>query len=363
MDARIKVLHLRSSGGFYGAERSIVALCRALRDSCDLTVVCFDEGGKEKALLQQAAEAGCSTASIPTAGAVRHVRRMLQDGAAILHCHDYKADLLGRFAARGLPVGLVATAHGWTGATLRLRLYEWMDRRALTHFHRVVAVSEESLARLAHVGIPPERLALVRNALDGVSPVPARSPKNAVPVVVSVGRLSREKGHRFLLEACSHLARRGRNVRLAIAGSGPDLDSLISLARRLGITDRVLFLGHQDNVGDLLASADVFVLPSLKESLPLALLEACAAGVPAVASGVGGVGEVVTDGRTGLLVWPGDSHSLADAIQMLLDNPEAAVRMAQAAQEHVRSAFSVDEAAAAMMRVYRDAMSVAGKGA
>ena len=139
-----------------------------------------------------------------------------------------------------------------------------------------------------------------------------------------------------------------------IVGQGGLREELEAQAAQLGIAAQVRFLGHREDVRDLLSILDLFVLPSLSEGMPLALLEAMAAGVPAIATRVGGTTEVIDDGRTGTLVAPGDSRVLAAAITTLLENPRLAKELGQAARQAVAARFSLAGMVQAYERVYSE---------
>lgn len=161
-------------------------------------------------------------------------------------------------------------------------------------------------------------------------------PPGGGPVVGNVARLVEQKGQRYLLEAIAELP----GVTAVLVGEGKLRRDLERLAAELGLADRVTFTGVRDDVPDLLASLDVFALPSLFEGLCLAVIEAQAAGVPVVATPVGGLRETVIDGETGLLVPPRDSRALAEGIRWLLEHPAEAARMAQEAKRRVFERFS-----------------------
>lgn len=168
------------------------------------------------------------------------------------------------------------------------------------------------------------------------------------PLVGTVARLAEQKGQRYLLEAAALLP----EARFAIAGDGELRDQLETRARELGVAGRVEFLGARDDVPDLLASFDVFAFPSLYEGLCLAVIEAQAAGVPVVATPVGGIRETVIQGETGLLVPPRDAEALAAGIRRLLDDREEASRLAGEAKRRVRECFSVERMVQRTLRLY-----------
>jgi glycosyltransferase involved in cell wall biosynthesis len=156
------------------------------------------------------------------------------------------------------------------------------------------------------------------------------------PVVLTVARLDEQKGHCYLLEAAAQLP----EVDFALAGDGTLRASLEAQARSLGLAQRVQFLGHRTDIPDLLASCDVFVLPSLYEGLPLSILEAMAACKPVIATQIGGTDEAVIAGETGLLVPPANPAALAEAIRTILAHPELARRLATSGRRRVQQEFS-----------------------
>jgi glycosyltransferase involved in cell wall biosynthesis len=168
------------------------------------------------------------------------------------------------------------------------------------------------------------------------------------PVVLTAARLDRQKGHRFLLEAACQVP----EAIFVLAGSGPERPVLEALARKLGVDDRVLFLGQRADIPALLASCDLFVLPSLYEGFPLSILEAMAAGRAVVATAVGGTPEAITDGESGLLTPPGDSAALAKAIREVLSDPSLAGKMGATGKARVRQQFSVGAMAQQVSQVY-----------
>lgn len=187
----------------------------------------------------------------------------------------------------------------------------------------------------------------LRSRLEGFPPK---------PIVLTNGRLDLQKGHRYLLNAAAQLP----EVRLVFAGDGPEREHLQSDVRQLGLTDRVVFLGYRDDVPDLLASCDVFVLPSLFEGLPLSILEAMAAGKPIIATEVGGTPEAIAQGQTGILVPPKDPDALAASLRTVLSNQDLAERLGKAARTSARKHFSAVTMVQNMTRIYEEILDSTG---
>jgi glycosyltransferase involved in cell wall biosynthesis len=172
-------------------------------------------------------------------------------------------------------------------------------------------------------------------------------------ILIVVAKLMEQKGHLFLLRALPIVCERVDNLQVVLAGEGPLAQSLAAAAADLGVANRVHFVGNRRDISDLLAASDLFVLPSLWEGLPMALLEAMASGLPVVATEVSGSREVVTDGETGWVVPPADAERLAEAIVTLLEHPAEAMRRAQAGRFHVERHYSARTQAARHAELFR----------
>jgi len=172
-------------------------------------------------------------------------------------------------------------------------------------------------------------------------------------LVATVGRLTAQKGHRYLIDAATTILSAHPDTYFLFIGDGELKDELQSQVQKAGLSRHVHFLGNRDDVPDLLAAVDLFVLPSLWEGLSIALLEAMAAGKPIVATAVSGTIQVMISGQTGLVVPLGDSGALADAIIQLLSAPAQAQAMGQAAKQHVKVNFSAQKQANEHLALYR----------
>lgn len=251
-------------------------------------------------------------------------------------------------------------------ATVQLFLdepYSWaariQQRLLTTGIDRYVAVSQATAdAMHAVFRVPTDKLAVIHNGVPveryqcASDPALRRAlagPGDA-PVVLTVARLDRQKGHMFLLEAAQSLP----NVRFALAGEGQARAALEDRARALGVEDRVLFLGARDDIPQLLACCDLFVLPSLYEGLPLSILEAMAAGRPVVASAIPGVDEAVVHNETGLLAPPGNAVALARAMDRLLTDAALRQRLVRAARLRVHNEFSAESMVRRVMHLYEE---------
>jgi glycosyltransferase involved in cell wall biosynthesis len=265
----------------------------------------------------------------------------LQPG--VVHTHGYRADVIGGAVARAHRVSTVSTVHGFTGGGRRNRLYERVQSLALTRADAVIAVSAPLVKRLADDGVPPHKIHCIPNGfapvIDTVMRAAARHRlgiRTDALVAGWVGRLSNEKGADVMLDA---LAESDPRWHLSIIGEGDDFDHLRQKAETLGISNRVLWHGPIANAGSLLTAFDAFVLSSRTEGTPITLLEAMNAGVPIIATRVGGVPDVVSTSDA-LLVPSEQPGMIAQALSEIEREPSAATDRSVRARERLLQSFS-----------------------
>jgi glycosyltransferase involved in cell wall biosynthesis len=271
-------------------------------------------------------------------------------GARLVHTCDLYANIFGlpAAAAGGVPVRVANRREIVTGDKSAAQLA--CQRMAYKAAHVVVANSSAACAQLEREHVPAGKLRMIPNGLDLHRYAPAAA-RAAIRRVVMVANLRPEKGHDTLLAAIPAIVARHPEATFTLAGAGPRRDALETLARALSIDGRVRFAGECRDVPSLLADSDLFVLPSRSEAFPNAVIEAMAAGLPVVASDVGGIPEVVRDGVTGRLVPPDDARALADAVIGLMDDPGRAAGLGAAARAGVER-YSIDRMVDAFERLY-----------
>jgi 1,4-alpha-glucan branching enzyme len=217
--------------------------------------------------------------------------------------------------------------------------------------HTIVANSQAAANQLRLEHVPPERIVVIPNGLD-TSAFSARAPRRSLRTITVIANLRREKAHDVLVDAAPEILRRFPDARFEIVGAGPEMAALAERTRTLGVAPAFAFRGHCDDVAARLREADVFVLPSRSEAFPNAVLEAMAAGLPIVASGVGGIRELVDHERTGLLVPPDDRAGLAAAICRVIADPAWSARLGAAARERALTRFDFDRMVSGFERLY-----------
>lgn len=370
----MKVLHIISSSGMYGAEAVILNVMEALeRGPHSSSLGVFANSSNLNLELHEAAlQRGFESETVPcnsqfdrtTLASLREL--CSRTGADVVHAHGYKADIYVRLALRG-QVPLVSTCHTWYDTDAVVTLYGRLDRFVLRSFTRVVAVSEEVRQRLLKAGVSPSRIRMVRNGVDldrfaAATPSLPGSADSALTVGL-VGRLAWEKGVDVFLSAAARVLQHSPATRFAVAGDGPDRDKLQRMLDELNIRSSVAMLGRRDDMPAVYASFDVMVSASRQEGLPIAILEGMASGRPIVATPVGEVPTLITDQQTGLLVPADDAESLAGAISVLLRDPQLRARLGAAARKRIEDEYSSTRMTADYLRVYEEAIGETAGGA
>ena len=233
-----------------------------------------------------------------------------------------------------------------------------LQRQAYRCARAIVANSPAAARQLEIEGVRRDRIATIPNGVDVKRFAAPRGPR-PVSTIVTVANLRKEKAHEVLLAAAARQRPHQPQLRFLIAGDGPRLNELRALAESLRITDTVSFIGHCDDVPALLAEADAFVLPSRSEAFPNGAIEAMAAGLPVIASAVGGLLDLIDSGVTGVLVRPDDPVVLADAIESLVLSPERAAGIGAAARDLVARRYSFDRMVRAFEHLYLSQLGTA----
>lgn len=369
--SRPVVLHARvvtGTGG--GPDKTILNSPRFLTDLGYESVCAYlhppnDPGFEE--LKQRAESLNAELISVPDRGIkdVSVISRMLricrERNVSIWHGHDYKSDALGLLLCQFHPMKLVSTVHGWGVKSKKTPLYHAIDRFSLKSYDRVICVSDKLLAECLSAGVPIGNLCEIDNAIDLSSYESLAEKRDAKvqlgvdpdkPVVVAVGRLSKEKAFDLLIQSFADLLQTGIDATLVIAGDGPERDTLRSHITSLGYEDSIQLVGHVSDPRNVYAAADAFALSSTSEGLPNSLLEAMACGVPVVATSVGAVPSVVTDEMNGLLIPSGEATSLTLALSRLLSNEALRSQFAEAGRRTIEEQHSFERRMHKVAAVY-----------
>ena len=290
------------------------------------------------------------------------VRRVRPD---VIHAHSSKAGAVARLGRLRHPrTPVVYTPHGYAFAgyfsrELERLAYREVERALAYLASRVVCVCEAE-ARLARTIGPENRVRVVHNGIEpaGPGPVDPRVAElaEAGPVICALTLLRPGKGMETLIDALPEVLARQRRAQVVIAGEGPDLDALRSRASLLGVAEAVHFLGRTPDPLSLLRGVQLFVHPSWAESFPYVILEAMSVGLAIVASDVGGIGEALVDGESGLLVAPGDPRVLARALGDLIEDPSQSASMGAAARLRIERQFTRTHMIDGVIHAYEEAV-------
>lgn len=372
------VLFLIRSWAFGGPHTIVLALMKHIpKDRYNVICVPYDTfSGLDEIFIRQARAMGLppSDERIPWKSRAnwwkaRHkvLELVRKYEIQLIHTHDPHSNTMIGIGRTAWPCAVVASAYGWWDGLFPFRrfLYQWIERDfALPNCDRVITVSNHMKARILRGPTQEAIIRVIHTGIENASQSPdARDafrarfgiPADAL-VVGTISRVSIEKGHKYLIQAVAQLSARKPNLRVLIVGDGPERTSLEYLVKQMGLDSTVLFTGFEHDVSSARVAMDIFAQPSVqREGLPTAVLEAQAAGLPVVASDIGGMRESIEDGVTGLLVPPGDANRLAKAIESLMDNGALRTRMGAAARERVATHFSMEQMVRRVADTYEEA--------
>jgi sugar transferase (PEP-CTERM/EpsH1 system associated) len=352
--ASIKVMHIIEDLENGGAERVLVTLVSGLAPQRFRPLVCcLTKKGRMAAELEARGIPVVTMNKQPKldlAMLFRLRKLMREQKIDIVHTHVFTANFWGRLAAIFANVPVLIT-HEHSTFTVDNRYRRWIETVLIRRTNKVITVSENLRNRLvSEGGLPPSVIMAIHNGLR-LQPQSANEARRAQlrrelglekfdHVIGTVGRLEPRKNYPLLLEAMATLLARHPRTALLMVGSGPEEEKLQQQAHNLGINQQVVFTGYRSDISDLLGLMSTFCLSSITEGISMAILEAMAAGVPVVATQVGGNAEIIPDREHGMLVPSGDVAALANALSETLSNRDAAIKIAKNGQKRVCEFFS-----------------------
>jgi glycosyltransferase involved in cell wall biosynthesis len=383
----MRVLQLISSSGFYGADNVLIELSKQLRYTFFQPIMGVFKNVQSPHLevAQEAKQCNFPVEIFPCKGrldfrTILQIRRFLgKQKIDIIHSHGYKSNLYALAASLGTNLPKVTTCHNWLGDDPKMKFYARLDKFFLNQFDRVIGVSDTVTQDILTHNISPNKVLTIYNGINVDSFTSQKKPdtdairkelgiNNKCRVIGTVGRLSEEKGHSYLLKAAETVLQEYPKVVFLIVGDGPLRQHLEDRSSQLTeiyasttcAKGAFIFAGVRKDMPAIYSLMDVFVLPSLTEGLPMVLLEAMASKKPVVATSVGAVPNVIEDGHSGLLVRPGDVNDLSQAIKHLLAHPEKASQLAEHARQKVKEQFSSQKMAQRYVGVYQNVLGVHG---
>jgi glycosyltransferase involved in cell wall biosynthesis len=378
---RIRVLTLIESATVTGPSRVLLEFAKEAEHAepdlpaVDVTLLTFRRGSEESALAKAAESAGVPVIVIPERkrwdlDVIPKLRRAVTEfHPDILESRNVKSHFLIRATGMHKRFPWIAWNHGYTSKDRVDRAYNQLDRWSLHGAFRLMTVCAPFAAALQKQGIRKDKISILHNF---AKPYEAPSPEEVLAlkrdlklgdekVILTVGRMSSEKGHANLLDAVAML----RNAldlpgyRLLLVGDGPEQENLRRQAANLGLSEKLIMTGFQKNVAPYYAIATIFVLPSLSEGSPNVVLEAMTAGLPIAATRVGGVPEILENETTGLLVPPANPEAMASVIRSLLVRKELRDRLGTEARRKAESAYMFRDYKRALTRFYVDTLQAA----
>jgi len=349
-----KILQLISSAGIFGAENVLIDLSMELKKSgrYDPIVGVFDNSqNRHIELSGKSRSMGVPTITFPCRGrvdlkTVSSIARFVNKNQIdIIHSHGYKSNIYSYLSAKRTNSRLVATCHNWPSKALKMRFYALLDRYCLRNFDIICTVSEGVRLRLIGSRVPMSKIRVVMNGVSDdffleESPSSGLRKQLGISetavVIGSVGRLSEEKGHRYLLRASKTILKSFPETVFLIVGDGPLKERLKNEFN----SPSIVFAGYRQNVMPLYRCMDIFVLPSLTEGLPVVLIEAMAAKLPVIATNVGDIPKVIENNISGFLISPAQHAQLAGRIIDLMQNRSIRDQIGNTGYEVVKRNYS-----------------------
>jgi glycosyltransferase involved in cell wall biosynthesis len=370
-----KVLHIITTGESGGAQTHLYDLCTHMPDRYKPLVAM----GQKGTLGDKLAQANIPVYIVPSlqreislfrdGHAYREIQQLINELQPDLICtHSSKAGFLGRLAARAASIPVIFTVHGWAFtegvAPLRRLLYRILERWAARWTARLICVSDYDFQLACRYRVAAaQRMTTIHNGIPpGAYQGEDAGKSNADRTIrmIMVARFSAQKDQSLLLQAVSEM-QLDHPFEVVLVGDGPLLPLVRDYAAGLRISDKIKFLGDRSDVEDLLNQADIFVLTSHWEGFPITILEAMRAGLPVIASDVGGCREAVADGQTGYLVKPGDSRGLTHYLEELVCNRDLRSSMGQAGYERFINNFTADKMVEKTLLVYDEVLRASGQ--
>jgi len=374
----LKVLHLISSRGLYGAERIVINLIAAMdpRHFVNHLALLRVEKNPNMEFVETVREKHAVSHIVLCRKwidmeALKQVRELIkQEGINIVHCHEMKGRLYGLLATIGTKARIITTNHNWIRSDFLVSCFESLDAFYIRFFPKIIAVSPEVRKLMRRYLIPDKKIEVIINGIDinefkqdkaaGNRIRKAFGLERNIPLIGAFGRISPEKGQKHLIAAAVQVLKVFPETRFLIVGDGFQKEEMKEYAAHLGISDRVIFAGFRKNIASFYSALDLFVLPSILEGTPMALLEAMSAKLPVIATRVGGVGRIVQNGKNGLLVSPANPEELASVIVRLLQTPTQAEKLAKNALHTISERYSSEKMTGEYMKLYTELISERG---
>jgi glycosyltransferase involved in cell wall biosynthesis len=373
-DKKINILELRvvrGSGG--GPEKTIFLSAEMIDKEKFSTVVVYigQKGDKAFGVTKKAEGRDVKYIELWERGRFdwRIIRKLLQIikeySIDIVHGHDYKSDVIGRVLRIFTPVKLISTVHGWVGNNSKERFYNYVDRKVLKKYDKVIAVNKPIMDLLVQKKVNPRKVELIHNAILVEDYAPQSEVKDlrselkipdSAPVLGFVGRISEEKDLPLLFMAVKKSLPDFTDLKVLISGDGPLIDKLKDYCNKIGIGEQVFFLGQVQDIKRVYLTMDVFILTSKTEGIPNVILEAMAMRVPVISTNVGGVGEIIRHNTDGVLIQAGDIAGLCHYFSKMLKENDYRNNVVNEAYKRVSENFGFSARLKRIEEIYKELM-------
>lgn len=353
------IIHTISSNDYFGAEKVLLEQCKALIKSGNriLIVVIRPQGAcplLEKLKEEKLDHYHLVSNSKFDLKAVFMLKKYLEQSKGhLVQSQGYKADIISLLACRLAGIPIISTIHGWTSEDAKVKFYENIQAYSWRFFDKVICVSEAYKKKAKQYGVPEEKIQVIYNGIYQKEQI-VNSEVNGCFATGIIGRLSIEKGHQYFLEAAKKVLQQEKNVKFLIVGDGPEEGNIKETIAKLHMAEYVHMLGYVKDMASVYRQIDAVVIPSLREGLPNVLLEAMLNKKLVIASGVGGIPEVILDGVEGVLVKPQDSSAISEAIIMAIRQAQWRKTIVQAANKKVIEHFSFESRMQKIEALYQE---------
>lgn len=361
-----------SAYDIFGAERQVINECLFFQAKGFKVTVVLILPNRNSVFLEKVKELGLpcyhliSNSKFDLSGVFKLRDFLKENKCDLVHSHKYKPDILSLIACRMLGIPVVTTVHGWCSEDLKARIYEKIQAFSWRYFNRVICVSESYKQKVLQWGVSEAKVTVIHNGIMAddytIKEIESKRisflkrhniPTNHFTVGI-IGRLSIEKGHRYFLEAAQKVLKQESNLSFIIVGDGSERSRIRELIDRLGLNGRIHMIGYIQDMKEIYAALDTVVIASLREGLPIVLLEAMLCEKPVIATNVGGIPEVIRNNEDGLLVPSEDSLSIAYALITLIRSVQERRRIGCAARRRVLEHFSFQRSMAQREQVYEE---------
>lgn len=332
-EKKIRILHLIPSLNSGGAGVVVETIVSGIdKNKYEVFLCTWENDTKEVHGVKRLRLKSKKIISLRTA---RELSKIIKDNRIhIVHTHLFDADLIGFLATRFCGgIVLISTIHSFSFFNTCLHIIRY--RMLSIFFRKFIAVSHAlKTCLIDKCRIKPENIIVIYNGIE-IKKYEKNPDKNRIEklklkynignnekIIGIVSRLDHRKGHKYLISAFEKIIRHEKNFKLIITGNGELKDELVNMVKNLKLDNSVIFTGHSENVNEMLSLFDVFAFPSIDEGLGLVVIEAMASGVPVIASSIGGIPEIIENGKTGILIPPEDSDAMAKAVEFIINNKE-----------------------------------------